>query len=133
MRAYAQDRDPGDRDADRREPHPHRRRPRLSRPQRPPDRKFKVHISGQRRRVSESIKRELRRRSAVEPVIGHAKAEHRMGRNHLAGTQRDAANAVLAAAGYNFRCLFEWLALLLSMILAALNAATSQKRPIIAA
>jgi transposase, IS5 family len=99
----------------------------------PPDHKFKVHISGQRRRVTETIKRELRRRSAVEPVIGHAKAEHRMGRNHLAGTHGDAANAVLAAAGYNFRRLFEWLALLLSMILAALNAATSQKRSIIAA
>ena len=45
----------------------------------PPDHKFKVYISGQRRRVTETIKRELRRRSAVEPVIGHAKAEHRMG------------------------------------------------------
>ena len=64
----------------------------------PPDHKFKVYISGQRRRVTETIKRELRRRPAVEPVIGHAKAEHRMGRNYLAGTQGDAANAVLATA-----------------------------------
>ena len=92
----------------------------------PPDHKFKVYISGQRRRVTETIKRELRRRSAVEPVIGHAKAEHRMGRNHLAGSHGDAANAVLAAAGYNFRRLIEWLALLLSIILAALNAPSSQ-------
>jgi hypothetical protein len=53
--------------------------------------------------LTETIKRELRRRSAVEPVIGHAKAEHRMGRNYLVGTQGDAANAVLATAGYNFR------------------------------
>jgi IS5 family transposase len=67
----------------------------------PPGHKFRVYISGQRRRVTETIKRELRRRSAVEPVIGHAKAEHRMGRNYLAGTHGDAANAVLAAAGYN--------------------------------
>ena len=73
----------------------------LSRPQRPARTQVKVYISGQRRRVTETIKRELRRRSAVEPVIGHAKAEHRMGRNYLAGTQGDAANAVLAAAGYN--------------------------------
>ena len=92
----------------------------------PPDHKFKVYISGQRRRVTETIKRELRRRSAVEPVIGHAKAEHRMGRNYLAGSHGDAANAVLAAAGYNFRRLIEWLALLLSIILAALNAPSSQ-------
>ena len=96
----------------------------------PPDHKFKVYISGQRRRVTETIKRELRRRSAVEPVIGHAKTEHRMGRNYLAGTHGDAANAVLAAAGYNFRRLLEWLALLLSIILAALNAATSHHPPL---
>jgi IS5 family transposase len=92
----------------------------------PPGHAVKVYISGQRRRVTETIKRELRRRSAVEPVIGHAKTEHRMARNYLAGTHRDAANAVLAAAGYNFRRLLEWLALLLSIILAALTAATSQ-------
>jgi transposase, IS5 family len=55
----------------------------------PPGHKFKVYISGQRRRVTETIKRELRRRSAVEPVIGHAKSEHRMGRNYLAGTHGD--------------------------------------------
>jgi IS5 family transposase len=59
----------------------------------PPDHRFKVYISGQRRRLTETIKRELHRRSAVEPVIGHAKAEHRMGRNHLVGTEGDAANA----------------------------------------
>jgi IS5 family transposase len=95
----------------------------------PPGHKFKVYISGQRRRVTETIKRELRRRSAVEPVIGHAKSEHRMGRNYLAGTHGDAANAVLAAAGYNFRRLLEWLALLLSSILVAFTAAASRERP----
>ena len=99
----------------------------------PPDHKFKVYISGQRRRVTETIKRELRRRSAVEPVIGHSKAEHRMGRNYLAGTHGDAANAVLAAAGYNFRRLLDWLALLLSAILAALTAAADHKTPLTAA
>ena len=96
----------------------------------PPDHKFNVYISGQRRRVTETIKRELRRRSAVEPVIGHAKAEHRMGRNYLAGTHGDAANAVLAAAGYNFRRLLEWLALLLSAILAGLSATASHDPPL---
>jgi IS5 family transposase len=95
----------------------------------PPGHKFRVYISGQRRRVTETIKRELRRRSAVKPVIGHAKAEHRMGRNYLVGTHGDAANAVLAAAGYNFRRLLEWLALLLSAILAALKTAATQQRP----
>ena len=96
----------------------------------PPDHKFKVYISGQKRGVTDAIKRDLRRRSAVEPVIGHAKAEHRMGRNYLEGPHGDAANAVLAAAGYNFRRLLAWLALLLSAILAAFTAAASQKRPL---
>src|SRR5271165_649759 len=50
----------------------------------PPDYKFKVYTSKQKRRVTPKIKREMRRRSAVEPVIGHLKDEHRMGRNYLA-------------------------------------------------
>ena len=58
----------------------------------------------------------MRRRSAIEPVIGHAKAKHRMGRNYLAGQAGDAINAVLAAAGYNFRCLLAWFCLLLFAI-----------------
>ena len=54
----------------------------------------------------------MKRRSAVEPVIGHLKGEHRMGRNHLAHAAGDAINAVLAAAGYNFRRLLAWHAFL---------------------
>ncbi|MGY4501544.1 IS5 family transposase [Bradyrhizobium sp. GM24.11] len=91
----------------------------------PPDHKFRVFISGQKRGVTPSIKRELRRRSAVEPVIGHLKAEHRMGRNYLWYQQGDANNAVLAAAGYNFRRLIRWLSLLLRQILNALFAKPS--------
>jgi IS5 family transposase len=45
--------------------------------------KFRVWITGQVRRVTRPIRREMKRRAAVEPVIGHLKAEHRMGRNHL--------------------------------------------------
>ena len=93
----------------------------------PPDHRFKVYISGQKRNVTKAIKRDLRRRSAVEPVIGHAKEEHRMGRNHLAHAQGDAINAVLAAAGYNFRRLLKWLALLLFAILVAAFATRSTK------
>ena len=63
--------------------------------------RFRVWISGQVRRVTASIRREMRRRAAVEPVIGHLKAEHRMGRNYLKGPEGDRINAVLAAAGYN--------------------------------
>ena len=86
----------------------------------PPDHKFRVFISGQKRGVTPSIKRQLRRRSAVEPVIGHLKAEHRMGRNYLWFRRGDAANAILAAVGYNFRRLIRWLRLLLCQVLVAL-------------
>jgi len=99
----------------------------------PPDYKFKVYTSRQKRRVTPAVKREMKRRAAVEPVIGHLKEEHRMNRNYLAGRRGDANNAVLAAAGYNFRRLFEWLALLLSAILAALTSAADHKTPLTAA
>ncbi len=86
----------------------------------PPDYKFRIFIAGQQRRVTPKIKRQMRRRSAIEPVIGHMKAEHRMGRNYLWYRQGDAINAVLAAAGYNFSLLLRWLKLLLLRILTAL-------------
>jgi IS5 family transposase len=76
-----------------------------------------VFTAGQKRGVTEQIRRELRRRPAIEPTIGHLKSDHRMDRNHLAGRAGDAANAVLAAAGYNFRLLLAWLAALLCLIL----------------
>jgi transposase, IS5 family len=92
----------------------------------PPGSKLRVFISGQKRGVTPQIKRQLRRRSAVEPVIGHLKAEHRMGRNYLLFSRGDAANAVLAAAGYNFRRLIRWLRLLLAQVLNAIIGDLSQ-------
>jgi IS5 family transposase len=50
----------------------------------------------------------MRRRAAVEPVIGHLKDDHRMRRNHLKGREGDRINAVLAAAGYSFSLLLRW-------------------------
>ena len=70
--------------------------------------------------MTPAIKREMRRRSAVEPLIGHIKNGHRMDRNYLAGPQGDAINAVLAAVGYNFRLLLNWLRLLLCLIVSAI-------------
>jgi transposase, IS5 family len=93
----------------------------------PPEYKLKVYTQGQKRRMTEQIKRELKRRSAVEPVIGHMKAEHRMGRNYLAHASGDAVNAILAAVGYNFSRLLAWLALLCAQILLALLGHTQMK------
>ncbi|MGX5806368.1 transposase, partial [Bradyrhizobium sp. Arg314] len=87
----------------------------------PDSHKFRVFTAGQKRRVTPAIKRQMRRRSAIEPVIGHIKAEHRMGRNYLAGEQGDAVNAILAAAGYNFSLLLNWFRQLLCLLIAALQ------------
>lgn len=91
--------------------------------------RFKVWISGQVRRTTKAIRREMKRRAAVEPVIGHLKAEHRMDRNYLKGRDGDRANAVLAAAGYNFSLLLRWLARLLRALIAALAVLTFKPRP----
>ena len=88
----------------------------------PPDYKFKIYTSRQKRRVTPQIKREMRRRAAVEPVIGHLKEDHRMDRNYLAHRHGDFNNAILAAAGYNFRRLIRWLRILLRLFLAVLVA-----------
>ena len=58
-------------------------------------------------------------------MIGHAKADHRMGRNFLKGAHGDAANAVLAAAGYNFRRLLAWLAAIWRVLIMAMLAAAT--------
>lgn len=62
-----------------------------------------VFISGQRRNVTPTIKKELRRRSAVEPVIGHMKEDGKLGRNWLKGSIGDKINAILCGAGHNMR------------------------------
>lgn len=49
--------------------------------------------------MTPDIKRHIRRQSAVEPVIGHLEAEHRMGRNHLAHAAGNSTYALLVAAG----------------------------------
>jgi IS5 family transposase len=81
----------------------------------------RVFISGQKRGVLGAIKRELRRRSAIEPVIGHMKAEGHLGRCYLKGTDGDAVNAILTAVGHNLRLVLAWLRILLRLILAALR------------
>lgn len=69
----------------------------------------RVFISGQKRGVTTAIKRELRRRSIVEPVIGHLKNDGRLGKNYLYGVEGDKINALLVCAGYNFKRILSWL------------------------
>ena len=78
--------------------------------------KLRVFKSGQKRGVTGAIKRELKRRSVIEPVIGHVKQGHRLDRNYLYGMLGDKMNALFAAAGYNFRLILKWLRDLLLLI-----------------
>lgn len=69
----------------------------------------KVFRSGQKRGVFGQIKRELRRRSAIEPIIGHAKMSHKLDRHRLKGMLGDKINAIYSAIGFNFRQLLNWI------------------------
>ena len=114
------------------QPYPHRRRSRLSQPQRTARLSLQgLYLSPEAMHYRTHQAR-LRRRPAVEPVIDHAKGERRMGRNYLASQQGDAANAVLAAAGYDFRRLLAWLKLWLSPFLCAIARPTaSRTQPVV--
>jgi IS5 family transposase len=60
---------------------------------------------GKTKSLTQEQRRWLKRRQAIEPVIGHLKADHRTSRCWLKGAVGDAINAVLSAAGYNLRWL----------------------------
>ena len=69
-----------------------------------------VHIAGSgSKRLTPTQKRRRKRRSAIEPKIGHAKAENRLSRCYLKGLEGDAMNVILAAAGANLRKLLRLL------------------------
>ena len=69
---------------------------------------------------TEALRRALRRRAAVEPVIGHMKTDGRLDRNYLKGKGGDRINAILCGAGHNFRLLLNWFRAILSKIIAEL-------------
>lgn len=66
---------------------------------------IEVKHRGNDKHLTDEERRLLKCRQAIEPIIGHLKADHRMGRCHLKGSEGDAIHAVLCAAGYNIRWL----------------------------
>ena len=84
-----------------------------------------VHITGQRGSApaSQALRKRKKRRSAVEPKIGHLKSDNRMGRNFLKGMVGDQINALLAGIGANLRKLlaFFWPALAQWMVFCILQ------------
>lgn len=87
---------------------------------------LRVFRSGQTRGVFGIFKRELRRRSAIEAVIGHMKTNGRLGRNFFKGRHGDHVDVVLTAVGYNLRLILRWLRLLLHKTLQAILTTLSQ-------
>jgi IS5 family transposase len=68
---------------------------------------LKVLVAGTRR-FTGTLRRWLKRRSAIEPVISHAKYDHGLNRNYLKGEQGDGINTLLAACGFNLRKLWRF-------------------------
>ena len=55
------------------------------------------------RKRSGAEKKRMKRRNAIEPIIGHLKSDNRLSRNYLRGTLGDIHNVLLAACGFNMR------------------------------
>jgi IS5 family transposase len=79
--------------------------------------------SGQRRGVTRTLRKMIKRRSAIEPTIGHMKMDGRLGRNPLKCALGDVLHAVLCGAGHNIRLLLKKLRLLFAQIWQQLLAA----------
>ncbi|SFG06946.1 transposase, IS5 family [Palleronia marisminoris] len=89
----------------------------------------RVLISGTRKGMTPTLIKLLRRRSAIEPEIGHMKTDGRLTRRPLKGTTGDALFAVLCACGHNIRKFLAHLRALLALLIGALLSAFTAGRP----
>jgi IS5 family transposase len=64
------------------------------------------------RRLPRALKKLLKRRQAIEPVIGHMKTDGLLDRNWLKGALGDAMHALLCGAGHNLRMILAHLRVL---------------------
>jgi len=55
------------------------------------------------KKATRSVRKWLKRRASIEPIIGHLKSDNRMSRNYLKGVEGDRVNALLSGCGYNMR------------------------------
>jgi IS5 family transposase len=76
----------------------------------------KIYHTGMRKGISRSLRAIIRRRSAIEPAIGHMKSDGKLGRNWLKGALGDAIHAVLCGAGHNLRMILRKLRLFYALI-----------------
>jgi len=75
----------------------------------------KIFISGQRRGLTKSLKKQLKRRSAIEPMIGHMKQEGKLGLCRLKGIVGNQLNALLTGVGHNLRLILNHIRKLLKL------------------
>lgn len=68
-----------------------------------------IFINGQRKGISKFIKKQMKRRQAIEPHIGHMKNEGKLGVCRLKGKIGDQINAILVGAAYNIRLILNHL------------------------
>jgi transposase, IS5 family len=81
---------------------------------------IKVYHRKLKHGITARLRRDIRRRSAIEPAIGHMKNDGRLRRNWLKGTQGDAFHALLCGCGHNLRMILRKLRLLLALFLVRL-------------
>ena len=94
--------------------------------------KTQVLISGSKRGLTPALIKRLRRRSAIEPEIGHMKSDGRLARCPLKGLRGDAIFAVLCGCGHNLRKILRYLRSLFVYLLAAILNAMQQTKNIAA-
>ena len=97
----------------------------------------RILMSGQKRGIIRTLKAMIKRRSAIEPAIGHMKMDGRLGRNPLKGALGDALHAVMCGAGHNLRLILAALrlycarvGLTMRTLITALIAVPMDHRPI---
>jgi transposase, IS5 family len=62
-----------------------------------------IFISGSKKGITPALKKALKRRSAIEPHIGHMKSDGKLSVNYLKGILGDKLNAILCAISHNLR------------------------------
>jgi IS5 family transposase len=80
----------------------------------------KIYHPGLRRGITRGLRAMIRRRSAIEPAIGHMKTDGKLDRNWLKGALGDAMHAVLCGAGHNLRMILRKLQFFYAFMLALL-------------
>jgi IS5 family transposase len=76
-----------------------------------------VYRSRQKKGVTRRIKKEINRRQAIEPYIGHLKSECKLGLSRLKGMVGDQINALASGAAYNLKLIINHLREVLLQIL----------------